>query len=372
MKKNLTNVFRLLFLIVVLGLGAWAWQQKAWHAAHDVRIVEDEKETPAGGERREGETEHDVNPPARVRQVNGQSAIRMTVDEQQQTGVQLVALAAQKRAAESMASAKVIDIQPLVEAQANHHAVLAEREALRGSVSLAVRNVERLRVLHSEDKAVSGRQLLEAEAQLTQDQARLTGVEQRLRDLRAQIEQQWGAALADMALSDTKNPLEDFIAHRELLLLVTLKPGETLPAGVDVIQVDASGDRQHARPAQLIAPATQTDIAIQGLTYFFRARGGDLRAGMRIDAWVPGGAGAREGVEVPGAAVIWYADQLWVYKQVADDLFVRLRLSEHEETGAGWFVTTGLKAGDRVVVRGAQMLFAEEFRGRPPSENDRD
>jgi hypothetical protein len=366
MKKNTISVFPVLFLTLLLGLGVWVWRQEPWRAVHD---ADDVKEA-LSGERHKDAAEHDAEPPVRVQRVDGMPAIQLPMDVQRQTGIQLSKLPAQTRAAESMAHAKVIDIQPLVEAQTSRHAALAEREALRGRVSMATHNVERLRVLHGEDIAVSGRQLLEAEAQMGQDRAQLAGVEQRLQDLHAQIMQQWGGALAAMVLSDSVNPLENFTAHRELLLLVTLKPGETLPAGVSDIQVDAGGDRQHARQAQLVAPAIQTDNVAQGETYFFRTTSEGLRVGMRLDAWVPGAAGARQGVEVPGAAVIWYADQLWVYKQVADDLFVRTRLAEYEETGTGWFVTTGLKAGDPVVVRGVQMLFTEEFRRRPPSEDN--
>jgi len=356
-----------LLFIIALVMGIWAWHGRISRTVGDVWPDKGSKEA-AEGRPTSGAAEPE--PASRVRRVDGLPAIQITADEQQQTGVQLVELTAQTRAIESKASAKVVDIQPLVEAQANHHAALLERETLRDSVSMEVGNVGRLRVLHGEDAAVSGRQLREAEAQLIADQGRLASVEQRLQDLHNQLEQQWGGTVAAMALADSGDPLENFITHRELLLLVTLSPGETLPAGVSDIWVDAGGERAHARPAQLISPATQTDSGAQGVTYFFKTASGGLRVGMRLDTWIPSGAGMRQGVEVPGSAVIWYADRLWVYKQAADDLFIRVPLLVHEETGAGWFVAEGLKAGDRVVVRGAQMLFAEEFRGRIPSEDD--
>ncbi len=359
-----------LLLITAIGALAWAWRERTWQAWHGAPADESAKETAGDRAERATAREPEPEPASRVRRVDGLSAVQMTTAEQRQTGVQLIELTPLTRAVESRASARVIDTQPLVEAQANHHAALAEREALRGSVNMEAGNVARLRVLHGEDTAVSGRQLREAETQLMQDQARLKGVEQRLLDLHAQIEQQWGATLASMALADSGDPLESFINHREVLLLVTLRPGGTLPAGIDDVWVDAAGDRARARQARLIASAVQTDGGIQGETYFFRTAGDGLRVGMRLDAWVPGAGGARQGVEVPASAVIWYADQLWAYRQAADDLFVRTPLPEHEETGGGWFITAGLKAGDRVVVRGAQMLFAEEFRGRIPSEDD--
>jgi hypothetical protein len=91
---------------------------------------------------------------------------------------------------------------------------------------------------------------------------------------------------------------------------------------------------------------------------------------MRMDAWIPRPGEPSKGVEVPGAAVIWYANKLWVYVQRENGLFVRQPLNEYEETRDGWFVTEGVKPGERVVISGAQMLFSEEFRSAIPSEDE--
>ena len=152
--------------------------------------------------------------------------------------------------------------------------------------------------------------------------------------------------------------------------MVSLYPDQVLPPEVRTIFVGPTGERRLARQATFVSAAPQTDTVTQGETFFFKADADKLRTGMRMQAWIPQGAPLK-GVEVPGDAVIWYGGRLWVYVQKDDGLYVRRALEAHHETHAGWFVTAGVRAGDRVVVSGAQMLFSEEFRTAIPSEDDR-
>ena len=151
---------------------------------------------------------------------------------------------------------------------------------------------------------------------------------------------------------------------------MTLRPGETLSDETRVIFVGQTGERAGARKAIRVAAAMRTDPVSQGETYFFRTNGSKLRMGMRMDAWIPRPGAPQSGVEVPGAAVIWYANKLWVYSLQGDDTFVRKPLNGYEETRDGWFVFDGLGDGETIVVRGAQMLFSEEFRASIPSEDE--
>ena len=326
-----------------------------------------EDEEQAAGE---GAEDDDIVVPSRVVKVEGLSAVRMSAEEQQQTGVRLQALTATTHQSETLASGRVLDIQPLVDLRAEFNAARGEQEMARAALAASSRAAERMRVLNREGGNVSTRQLQEAVAQAASDNARLAAAERRLQDIRNQATLQWGRALVEMALAEASEPFEKFVVHQEALVLVTLRPGEELPDGIDYIHVGPTGDRARAREAYLLSPAAQTDPLAQGETYFFRTEGGKLRVGMQMDAWIPRPGPAREGVEVPGAAVIWYANEPWLYARHGEDLFVRRPLREYEETRDGWFVTDGVSAGEEVVVSGAQMLFSEEFRSAIPSEDE--
>lgn len=343
---------------VIAGLGDRGPEEGAGEG-----VSAEEEESGAGDD-------DDIVVPSRVEKFEGLSAVRMSAEEQRQTGVRVLALTATTYQSETLASGRVLDIQPLVDLRAEFNAARGEQEMARAALAASSRAAERMRVLNREGGNVSARQLQEAVAQAASDNARLAAAERRLEDLRNQAAVQWGPTLVDMALAETSALFDQLVTHQDVLVLVTLRPGEELPDATSFIYVGPTGERTRARKAYLVSPASQTDPAAQGETYFFRSHGSKLRIGMHMDAWIPRPGPAREGVEVPGAAVLWYANKPWVYARHGEDLFVRRPLREYEETRDGWFVTDGVSAGEEVVVSGAQMLFSEEFRSAIPSEDE--
>jgi hypothetical protein len=308
--------------------------------------------------------------PSRLERVEGLNAVRISPQEQQQTGVELLELVETTHLSETIATGRVLDIQPLVQLRTDYNTARGEEAVARAAVAGSSRAVQRLRVLNREDGNVSARQLQEAESVAAADTARAQSAARRIQDVRNQALATWGAALAEMALSEQSPAFDALVARQDVLVMVTLSPGEELPADNGFIYVGPTGERLRARKAYLLASAAQADVLAPGETYIFRTSASKLRTGMRMDAWIPRPGAPGKGVEVPGAAVIWYANKLWVYVQRDEELFVRHPLNEYEETRDGWFVTEGVKPGDRIVIRGAQMLFSEEFRSAIPSEDE--
>jgi len=263
-----------------------------------------------------------------------------------------------------------MDLAPLLELRSAHGAARAELAVARAAAAASELEVQRLRTLHGEEGNVSSRELERAEAGVAADRARLAAARRGVEDVAARAAQQWGPRLADMALLDGDEAFQRLIGQREVLLLVSLRRGETLPDAVRRIRVAPSGERARARMATLVSAASGTDPLTQGETYYFRCDAARLRTGMRLDAWIPRPGRPTGGVEVPGAAVLWYANRLWVYVKSGDDLFLRRPLLNYEETADGWFVSKGVAAGEEVVLHGAQMLLSEEFRGVIPDEDE--
>jgi hypothetical protein len=314
--------------------------------------------------------DEEAGAPSRFVRAAGLPAIRLSEAEQQETGVRVQSLAAGEYAREMAAVGRVIDIGPLLALRNAYNAAQADRALARAALASSAPAVARLRTLHREDANVSTRQLQAAQAEAAADQAKVQAADRRMQDIRDQGLQRWGATLTQWALSDDPAALATLVSHRDCIVLVSLYPDQTLPPDTATIFVGPTGDRRAARQAKLISAAPQTDPVTQGETYFFESSAQQLRTGMRMQAWIPEGAPLK-GVEVPDDAVIWYGGKLWVYVQDGDGLFVRHALATHHETHDGWFVTAGVRPGDRVVISGAQMLFSEEFRTAIPSEDDR-
>ena len=89
-----------------------------------------------------------------------------------------------------------------------------------------------------------------------------------------------------------------------------------------------------------------------------------LTPGMSLTAFVPTGEPARAGALIPRAAVVRAGGLAWVYQQTSPEEFSRREITLDRPLESGWFVSSGIAAGDPVVIVGAQQLLSEEFKGQ--------
>ncbi|MCI0439975.1 MAG: hypothetical protein L0177_12720, partial [Chloroflexi bacterium] len=214
------------------GGGSWSsvGQRSVWEqTAQGGDVARDGQDSDAPGARGGEGDDEDQNVPSRRVKVDGLNAIRLSREEQQQTGVLLQTLKKTSYLSESLAAGLVLDIQPLVDLRANYHAALGEQEVYRAAIAASGRSVERLRRLHREGGNISMRRLQESESQAASDTARLAAAERRVQDVRSQARLQWGETLADTVLAGDSRLFDELVSHREALLLITLRRGEELP-----------------------------------------------------------------------------------------------------------------------------------------------
>lgn len=327
--------------------------------ARDADAVSAESEQKGG----EGRTS------ARVEVIEGVPVLILGERIQRRSGIETETLVPFSYRPETRAFALVVDIQPLLQLRAGYAEAVTEKAIAAAALSASEQSYQRTRRLHTEE-LVATRKLEEARSQWLADKARLAAAEHRIRGLRENAVQEWGEPLASWALSDRSGPFERLIERREMLLLVSLDSGRSLVGEAKTIAVGRNGNRREAKAARLISPAPRTDTISQGETYYFRADTGDLRTGMRVDAWIPAVGDALSGVLIPNSAVVWQGGAPWCYIQSGEERFVRRPLTQPIETQDGWFVESGFLAGEKLVTVGGQMLLSEEFRRQIPDEDD--
>ena len=105
------------------------------------------------------------------------------------------------------------------------------------------------------------------------------------------------------------------------------------------------------------APA---DAAIPGRSFFALLSGAAVGEGERLLAWAPTGA-PRAGTLVPASAAVISDSEYWCYVEHKAGVFTRIRIDTGVPSDGGYFVETGVLAGDRVVTAGAGQLLAREM-----------
>ena len=306
----------------------------------------------------------------RVEVVGGFNVLRLDAEIQERSGLRTQVLKSVDFAPQIAAFGRVADIQPLLAQRARYTSAQGQADVARATLAAFKAEYDRLSALRKEEGDIATKRIQQAEAEWKRNQAEMRRFEADTEAVRDETRQQWGQVLTVWALGGASPEFDRLIKHQDALLLVTLPPGQTLPAGTETVQVARDGDRANAVPAAYVSPAPVSDPVIQGETHFFRTAAAGLRAAMRLDVWVDEAKSAATGVVIPQSAVIWALGQSWTYVQIDNTHFVRRPVSTKTEAPGGWFVNDTVKPGDTVVVAGAQMLYAEEFRWQIRDEDN--
>jgi hypothetical protein len=191
------------------------------------------------------------------------------------------------------------------------------------------------------------------------DEAELRAAEAALAAQLGAGRQRWGATIGGWIAGGTAE-LEALLHQKERLLQITFPPGFPLSSPPTTGTV-RTGDGPGVA-ARFVSPAPRTDPRIQGASFLYAAPAAPaLLPGASVVALLPVGP-LSSGVVVPEAAVVWWQGRAWVYVEAGPGRYVRREVATEVPVTGGWFVTGGLSAGERIVVRGAQMLLSEEGR----------
>jgi hypothetical protein len=310
---------------------------------------------------REAEEDRLVKAPQRVSMQNGEPVITLGVNAQRDDGIETTSLKNVPYQDELRAYGTVLDLQPLTELANGYANAKAQLRATQAKLSDSQMAFERAQKLYKDQQNVSAAQLQAAEAAFRVDQASLASAESQLRTLAVTAQQSWGPTLGEAVISATPF-LARLLARQDVLLQVTLRPGQAIaqPPANTSVELD-NGSRV---PLQFVSAATKTDPRIQGLSFFFTAPAtSGLLHGMGVAAFLPIGQTV-EGAEVPSSAIVWGQGRAWAYFRTGPQTFARRAVPTDLPTPQGSYVVQGLPDHAEVVVRGAQMLFSEEFRAQ--------
>ena len=302
-------------------------------------------------------------PKTNVTRVNGVTTVTLDADTQTGSGITTQALEASQYRDEAVASAIVMDLQPLIDLRTRHAAAATERATATALLDAARQEYERNRALYAQDQNVSLKVLQAAQASERAAAARLSAATLAVADLQGALRAKFGDTLAQWAADAQSKPLQRLLAHREVLLQVTAPLGT---AGTDAPRIEVAGTDNRRQGATFVARAQQADPSLAGTGAIYRTAATPATAnGARLLAFVPrGDAAASAGVVVPPSAMVWFGGQPWAFVQSTPERFARVPVPVTAPMSSGYFVRQGIQPGARVVVSGAQLLLSEELKPR--------
>lgn len=268
--------------------------------------------------------------------------------------------------------------------------IQAEVSTDTASLAASAAEYQRVKTLNAEDKNESDRALQAAEVRMRGDQARLNAARKSETLLQSALHGTGKSSFVLPLIAERGGEVSEVLAQ----------PGETVEAGQPIFRlsrfrtligrlnlplsepaalsfksavISVAGNENRTMPASFVAqaPTVQSEYQSQALLFRLKSPTGALRPGQAVEGWIPTKGGSRQpGVLIPFSAVVRYQGRNWVYLQVSNTEFERRSISLSEPANGGWFAAAGFKAGDRIVVVGAQTLLSEEMKSQLNSDED--
>lgn len=273
--------------------------------------------------------------------------VAIDADTQRRLGIEVAPVTAGSDRPALDGFAKGLDVGPLA-------AIIAEIDTAQAAANASAAEARRLGSLYQQDVSASRRSVEAARAQALADATRVRLAQQR-------IGIEFGPGLLRLGVANARRLTSEIASGQAALIRIDI-PGAILAPGSSV----TLGSGQGLGFARVLGPAATADARLQSAGVLAIVRGPMARqslAGRVIPASAATGSG-RAGLLVPRDAIVRFQGQMWVYRQSGIG-FVRIPLSEPVSVADGWLVAaeSGLKAGDRIAVRGATGLLAIDLGG---------
>ena len=276
--------------------------------------------------------------PSRAAEVNiGQ-------DIQQHLGVKTSPLATSRRANEIEAYAKVLDPGPLAQ-------LISDLRTAEAASAASKAEARRAKALNASGGGVSAKDAEAAASQAAQDTLKATF-------LRARIGQEWGPGVARMSPAKRDQLLTALSKGSAALVHVDSHNNEG-QAGARYVKIDvgdASVRGSVIGPARVAEPRLQSSgliVEVTGPSAILLSNG--LTQSAHIESASP-----QQGVILARPALVRFRGSQWAYVRVGPTRFERRLVPNPIAQEDGFFVTSGFRQGDEVVIQGAGELFAAE------------
>ena len=293
--------------------------------------------------------------------VNGLTIVTLDPAVQTQSGIQVEPLVAMEHRTETTAYGTVLDLQPLIDLRTRYLSAQAQANAARAIAAASQKESERNRILYQDNQNVSLKAYQTAQAASLSDQAKMQAAAMNLQNVKGAVLQQFGETVGRWVLDPGSPQLERLFNRQVVLLRVTMPLGDAMETPA-TIQVATNTSQRY--PAYLVSPSTQSDPAVQGSAFIYRTAA-LIAAGTNVAVFLPTSNQTTQGIFIPPGAIVWHGGGAWAYVQISPDSFARRPVGQHSPMGGGFYVTDSFKMGERVVVRGAQLLLSEELRPPP-------
>jgi hypothetical protein len=319
----------------------------------------------------QSEQEEEIESPSRVTERDGINIVKLSPATQENSGIITSKIESTQYEGTLKSFGTVLDIQPLLNSKTQYFNLYSELAVAKANSDHLRQQYQRLLALNADDKNISDRALQEAQALVTDNQAKIQAIQTQLTHMQANLSAQWGASLSKLAtVNNPSAAMSGLLTQQQVLIQISLPVKTAEPVAGSFIYVTPLNEGVAPIKATFLSRANQSDISGIGKTYYYIAPAQALRSGMRVNViQIKSNTSVRTGSIIPNEAIVWHGGNAWAYVKANNDQFVRKPVITDTELDNGWFSQT-IPPGTEVVTHGAQLLLSEEFKYLIKNENE--
>lgn len=236
--------------------------------------------------------------------------------------------------------------------------LVRQAAAARMAIEATRVSLDRSNRLFSSGELVARKDIEALQVQLKKDEAALRSLEDRL-------VLEWGGWMAVKSPQDRDAMVGELLAGRQSLLRLTI-PRTASPSKAPVAtRLHPVGMESRVLQTKRLFPAPSVDPAFQSQAYIGILETGDspLAIGLSLEGWARIDGPSRQGLLIPGEAVVFHMGKAWVYQKEPGHDFRKTEVPMDTPVQGGWFVADGVLKPVDTVIRGAQWLLSKEVIG---------
>jgi hypothetical protein len=185
-----------------------------------------------------------------------------------------------------------------------------------------------------------------------------------------QLKSEWGEVIVNLVLDQEKQTeLDKLTSLHASLVLVSLLKNRTLTDTQQQVFISRTNQRNTALLARYLDQARHIRNPFYGESHFYYLNMENPGAGSSLYAWIEEYGESINGIFIPDQAVVWYANDPWIYTMHDTNLFVRIPVVNARKVTGGWLLEESLINDAMIVTSGSQTLLSEEFKWAIPDED---
>jgi hypothetical protein len=278
---------------------------------------------------------------------NGDTFLKLTKEIREHMGLKTEPLEKAELSPEVKAYGKVQDPTPLA-------TLLIDQTTAKASLEASSKEFERVKQLFAAGQNASARSVEAAEALMKKDRIQLDAIQSRL-----------ALAMGPEASSKFELPklVDSLLQLKAALVRMDVPLSEKLNGRPTGARIASAASEENLAEATYLGPAASADPQFQGQGFLFLIQTNPPPPGAFVTGFLTLPGESDTGVVVPREAIVRHEGEAFIYVQKGEDIFVRKELELEHPLKNGWFIETGLKAKQSIVVQGAQQLLSEELKG---------